>query len=44
MMRDELERVREWAFEQLVEGTESPGSWYHYTQPVELGAVDLRPH
>ena len=26
----ELERVREWAIEQLSEGTERPWSWYQY--------------
>ena len=30
MMRQELERVREWAIEQLSEGTERPWSWYQY--------------
>ena len=30
MMRQELERVREWAIEQLAAGTEHPWSWYQY--------------
>ncbi|MGA9561649.1 MAG: hypothetical protein WBR32_11465 [Pseudolabrys sp.] len=30
MMRQELERVREWAIEQLAAGTEPPWSWYQY--------------
>ena len=30
MMRQELERVREWAIEQLAEGTERPWSVYQY--------------
>ena len=29
-MRQELERVRVWAIEQLAEGTERPWSVYHY--------------
>ncbi len=30
MMREELERVREWAIEQLAAGNEPPWSWYQY--------------
>jgi hypothetical protein len=30
MMRKELERIREWAIEQLAAGTERPWSWYQY--------------
>jgi hypothetical protein len=32
MMRQELERIREWAIEQLAAGTERPWSWFQYTK------------
>jgi hypothetical protein len=46
MMRDELERVREWAIEQLAEGTERPWSWYQYMKLREaaesiLAGIDV---
>jgi hypothetical protein len=30
MMRQELERIREWSIERLAAGTERPWSWYQY--------------
>jgi hypothetical protein len=46
MMRDELERVREWAIEQLAESTERPWSWYQYMKLREatesiLAGIDV---
>jgi hypothetical protein len=46
MMRQELERVREWAIEQLAEGTERPWSVYQYLKLREaveaiLAGIDV---
>ena len=46
MMRQELERVREWAIEQLAAGTERPWSWFQYTKLREalesiLAGIDV---
>src|SRR4029077_3663321 len=46
MMRQELERIREWAIEQLAEGTERPWSWFQYTKLREalesiLAGIDV---
>ena len=42
MMRQELERVREWAIEQLSEGTERPWSWYQYRKLREAAELSLQ--
>ncbi len=34
-MRDELERVREWAQDKLQGGSEPPWAWYQYMKLVE---------
>ena len=46
IMRQELERIREWAIEQLAEGTERPWSWFQYTKLREalksiLAGIDV---
>ena len=46
MMRQELERIREWAIEQLAAVTERPWSWFQYTKLREalesiLAGIDV---
>ena len=40
-MRDELERVREWAQDKLQGGSEPPWAWYQYMKLVETVAAIL---
>lgn len=40
-MKEELERVREWAQERLQGGSEPPWAWYRYMQLVEATTAIL---
>jgi hypothetical protein len=41
-MRDELQRVRDWAHKKIAAGQEPPWSWYQYMKLVETADAILQ--